>query len=867
MEKDFYNPKEIEKDYYEYCKNQGYFEVDSNKKIQKENKNFAIMMPPPNVTGVLHIGHALTFTLQDVITRYKRMDGYKVLYQPGLDHAGIATQNVVEKQLLAQGIKKEELGREEFIKKVWEWKEKSGGAIVNQMYSLGITPAFSRMRFTMDEGLQYAVKKAFVDLYDKGLITKDNRMINWCTKDGALSDIEVEYEENKSKLYYLRYYLKDSKEYLVVATTRPETYFGDSALMVNPEDERYKNYIGKSVLLPILNKEIKIIADSYVDSSFGSGVVKVTPAHDINDYEVGLRHNLDFITIFDEKGILNDKCAEFAGLERLQARQIIIEKLQELGYVEKIQDYVNQVGKCYRCKNIVEPYISKQWFVSTKIADSVITKVNNNECKFYPAHWINSFNAWMKDLRPWCISRQLWWGHQIPVYYCECGNCIASVEEVSQCPKCLSKNIKQDEDVLDTWFSSGLWAFSTLGLNNNDYKKGILYQESDIKDFYPNSLLITGFDILFFWVCRMLFQSDNELNELPFKDIYLHALVKDENGDKMSKSKGNVIDPLVMIDTYSADILRFTLCLLAVQGRDIRMSEERMILVRNFTNKLYNAANFLLLKDKNYKELSEFKTKLGLYMNAKFNLCVNEVRQYLAEYRFNDASMSIYKFLWDEFCDIGIEHCKFDTNSLKEIASVFLSAMRLLNPFMPFISEYLFHKLQGSDIKKDGSIMIEQYPLQKDLSPSQKEHILEYEKVIEAINVFRSIKKSANITDKNAQALINIDLDIDYLKLICFIVKLKEIKIAQEFPSEYASLISNNLKAGIKIDENAKNALKEKLSNQAKKLENEINKLQNMLNPNFIAKAPKNLVEQNQNALNEAKNKLEEINKELSSLN
>jgi len=414
-----YDPKKVEDNFYNIWEERGYFEIDGNKNIQEKNKNFCIMMPPPNVTGNLHIGHALTFTLQDILTRYKRMNGFRTLWQPGTDHAGIATQNVVEKQLLKEGKTKEEIGREEFLKKVWEWKEFSGGNIVKQMRKLGISPAWSRQRFTMDEGLKKAVKKAFVKLYNEGLIVRGNYMVNWCTHDGALSDIEVEYEENHEKLYYIKYLLKNSKNYIIVATTRPETYFGDTAVMVNPTDERYKDFIGKTVLLPLINKEIKIIEDEYVDKEFGTGAVKVTPAHDPNDYEVGKRHNLDFITVFDEKGILNKYAGEFQGLERLEARDIIVQKLQKEGFIEKIEDYTNQVGHCYRCHNVVEPYISKQWFIKKEIAKDAIQKVNEGKTTFFPSHWINSYNAWMKDLRDWCISRQLWWGHRIPVFYCE----------------------------------------------------------------------------------------------------------------------------------------------------------------------------------------------------------------------------------------------------------------------------------------------------------------------------------------------------------------------------------------------------------------------------------------------------------------
>ncbi len=523
--KNVYNPKEVESRYYKIWEERGYFEVDGNIDIQKSGENFAIMMPPPNVTGHLHIGHALTFTLQDIIVRYKRMQGFKTLWQAGVDHAGIATQNVVEKQLLAEGKTKEEIGREEFIKLCWKQKENSQNAITKQLRELGVSPAWSRERFTMDRGLESAVKRAFKIMYDEGYIVRGNYMINWCTHDGALSDIEVEYEEHQGKLYHIRYPIVGEESYVVVATTRPETYFGDTAVMVNPKDSRYKDLIGKKVKLPIIDREIEIIADSHVDMEFGTGVVKVTPAHDPNDYEVGKRHNLEFITIFDEKGILNSECGEFAGIERLEAREKIVKRLYELGFIEKIEEHTHQVGHCYRCKNVVEPYISKQWFVKKEFAKPSIEKVNGGEAKFFPPHWINSYNGWMGELRDWCISRQLWWGHRIPVFYCkDCGHeWVEEESEPKSCSKCGSSDIYQDPDVLDTWFSSGLWPFSTLGWGNGDIFKGELWREDDLKEFYPNSLLITGFDILFFWVARMLMMGEHFMDELPIRDINLHG--------------------------------------------------------------------------------------------------------------------------------------------------------------------------------------------------------------------------------------------------------------------------------------------------------------------------------------------------------
>ena len=866
---EFYDAKEIEDKFYKIWEERGYFEIDANKNIRKDGRKFCIMMPPPNVTGSLHIGHALTFTLQDIMTRYKRMDGYKTLWQPGLDHAGIATQNVVEKQLLNQGIKKEELGREKFVEKVWEWKEKSGGMIVHQMRKLGISPAWSRQRFTMDEGLRKAVKKAFVNLYEKGLIVRENYMINWCTHDGALSDIEVEHKENKGKLYHLRYYLAGEQDkFIVVATTRPETYFGDTAVMVNPNDERYKNLIGKKVVLPIIGREIEIIADEHVDMEFGTGLVKVTPAHDTNDYEVGKRHDLKFITVFDEKGMLNEQCAQFKGLERLEARDAIVAELEKLGNVEKIEDYENQVGYCYRCKNVVEPYISKQWFVKKQIADDAIAKVGEGLAKFYPAHWINSFNAWMRELRDWCISRQLWWGHQIPVFYCDaCEHEWADEGEPTQCPKCKSANFHQDPDVLDTWFSSGLWPFSTLGWGNGEELKNEKWFDGDLAEFYPNNLLITGFDILFFWVARMMFQGENALGKLPFDDIYLHALVKDEQGRKMSKSLGNVIDPLVSIDEYSADVLRFTLALLAVQGRDIKLSDEKMKLVRNFTNKLYNASKYLLLNEPKFANLSDAKieTKLGKYMLSRFNECVREVRENIDAYRFNDAANAIYKFLWDEFCDWGIELSKADKGSVRELGAIFKEAMRLLSPFMPFISEYLFHELSGSNLESASSIMIEAYPQanERDLQIEKT-----FELVIEAIVAIRRAK--ATIEQGNSKipkAFIKLNGNenlTEATNYISLLAKCEQIEFCDAKIENAARDVSENLEAFLPLEGVDMSAVIMRLRSQKTKLEKEIAKLSSMLsNEKFIASAPQAVVEANREGLQSAQEKFAKVCDEL----
>ncbi len=869
MQDKTYNPKNVEDSYYKIWEERGYFEIDGNRDIQERDKKFAIMMPPPNVTGSLHIGHALTFTLQDIIVRYKRMDGYKTLWQPGTDHAGIATQNVVEKQLLAEGTTKEELGREKFLERVWKWKEFSGGTIVHQMRKLGVSPAWSRERFTMDEGLKNAVKKAFVQLYNEKMIVRDNYMVNWCTHDGALSDIEVEYEEHNGHLYHIRYPFVEEEGFVVVATTRPETYFGDTAVMVNPNDKRYKNLIGKRVKLPLIEREIKIIADEYVDMDFGTGIVKVTPAHDPNDYEVGKRHNLEFRTIFNEAGVLNSECGEFEGLERLGARTLIVERLKEEGFIEKIEEHTHQVGHCYRCKNVVEPYISKQWFVKKEIAKGAIEKANRGEIKFFPPHWINSYNAWMNDLRDWCISRQLWWGHRIPVFYCnKCNHEWATEEDnPKKCPKCNSTSIHQDLDVLDTWFSSGLWPFSTLGWGNGDFKEK--WNEDDLKNFYPNNLLITGFDILFFWVARMMFSGEHFLKELPFKDVYLHALVRDEKGDKMSKSKGNVIDPLNMIEEYSADTLRFTLAILAVQGRDIKLSSEKIIQIRNFTNKLYNAGKFLLMNRESFKDLEEIeiKTPLGKYMQSRLNFATKEVRDYFSQYRFNDGAIVLYRFLWGEFCDWGIELSKADKNSIDELGAIFKEAMKLLHPYMPFITEYLYQNLSNSSLEKSKSIMVMRYP--KNIEQNREiENI--FNLIIESIISIRRAKANIDFANKKIErAYIKSSIDLKgYEKYIEFLAKVEKIEFVEEKIENCVTDVSENIETFISLENVDLKPIIDRLNNQKIKLEKEIVKLNKMLsNQKFIENAPKKVVEENRKVLKEAKERFLKIEEELKSFN
>jgi valyl-tRNA synthetase len=792
------------------------------------------------------------------------MDGFATLWQPGTDHAGIATQNVVEKQILSEGKTKEELGREEFLKRVWEWKEFSGGTITKQLRRLGTSPAWSRERFTMDEGLQRAVRVAFKKLYDEGLIVKGNYMVNWCPKDGALSDIEVEYETHQGQLVYIKYPIKDSDEYVVVATTRPETYFGDTAVMVNPLDARYKHLIGKKVVLPLVNREIPIIADEYVDMEFGTGCVKVTPAHDPNDYEVGLRHNLELIKVFDEKGVLNELTLEFKGRDRIEARDDIIKKLEINGFIEKIEEHTHQVGHCYRCKSVIEPYVSTQWFLKKEVALPAIEAANRGDLKFHPKQWKNNYDAWMRELRDWCISRQLWWGHQIPVYYCnECGHEWVSVENPSVCPKCKSKNFHQDPDVLDTWFSSALWPFSTLGWENGEWGKDEKWESQDLERFYPNNLLITGFDILFFWVARMMMAGVHFLKDVPFKDVYLHALVRDEHGQKMSKSKGNVIDPLEMIDKYSADALRFTLAILAVQGRDIKLSVAKLIESRNFTNKLYNAARFLKMHQDKFEDLEniEIKTDLGKWMVYKLNEAVKLVRRELDEYRFNDAAMTLYRFLWQDFCDWGIELSKVSKDSINELGSIYKEALKLLHPFMPFITEFLYQELTLSDIESN-SIMLKEFPKELEVSKPA-----DFDLIIEAIVSLRRIKALTGAKEiKKAYVLANLpELAKDYIKKLARVEDVEFVSV--QIPNAIRD-ISDNLETMVSKDEVDITPLIERLTKQKEKLNKEIEKLQKKLaNKNFTKRAPKDVVEKNQNELNEFKEKLQKIDEELRKLN
>ncbi len=884
-----YNPKEVEANLYTQWSEKNYFDINSNEHLQKQNtaknKNFAIMMPPPNVTGVLHIGHALTYTLQDIIVRYKRMDGFKVLWQVGADHAGIATQKVVlDKLKKEKNITKNDLNKEEFLKYAWEWKEYSGGEIFKQMRALGISPSWDRMRFSLDEGLACSVKKAFVSLYNEGLIYKGLKLVNWDPSlKTAISDLEVVNKAQNGSMYYVKYPIKDTNEHILVATTRPETILADSALAINPNDDRHKHLIGKDVVVPLTNRVIKVIADEYVDGEFGTGCVKITPAHDYNDYEVGQRHNLDMINLFDDDAKMNENANKYKGLDRFDAREAIIRDLKQEGLLQDVQPHSMNVPINERTGVIVEPYLTNQWFVkASKVAKNSIeqTKANN---MFFPKSWINSYNAWMDNLNDWCISRQLWWGHGIPVFYCkDCSHEFASEEDASKCAKCGSSNIFQDEDVLDTWFSSALWPFSTLGWSNGGKLKHT-YKDSDLDEFYPNSLLITGFDILFFWVARMMMMGEHFMGKLPFKDIYLHALVKDEFGAKMSKSKGNVINPLDMIDEFSADVVRFSLCYLCVQGRDIKLGKKHLEVYRNFTNKLHNACNYLLIHQDSFKDLEqiEIKSDLGLYMLSRLNDSIAKVRACLDEYKFNEAAGEIYSIVWLEFCDKAIEYSKVSPQSIGELGSIFKEILKLTSPFMPFISDNLYTRLSGSDYSS--SLTISAYP-KANKSYNFKEQTAMFDVINEAITSIRRLKVNANMA--------NAKIDLAYIKFNddklndkkwfdnakMFIQKLAKVGSVGIFSSsikdkslnenkKILSDVSDNLQTYLPQGEDDTKDAKNKLELKKEKLQKELEKIDNLLsNDNFVKNAPKEVIEKNTTLAQTLKENIAKLNEQICQL-
>jgi len=735
-----YDPREVGRRWYKFWTEKGYFRAFDD----DVRPSFSLVIPPPNVTGSLHLGHALDATLQDIIIRHKRMSGFNTLWLPGTDHAGIATQNVVERELQKDGVTRHDLGREKFVERVWEWKEKSGGRIIEQLKEIGASCDWDRLRFTMDEGLSKAVREVFVRLYEDGLIYRSKYITNWCPRcHTALSDLEVEYHDRNGHLYEIKYPLEGDEGTLTIATTRPETMLGDTAVAVNPEDDRYKKLIGKKVRLPLTERLIPVIADPYVAMDFGTGALKITPCHDPNDFEIGNRHNLEQVRIMDENARMINVPEKYMGKSREECRKEIVEDLKREGFLSGIENYKHSVGGCYRCKTVVEPNLSMQWFVKTKpLAAEAIKAVEDGRIRFVPKNWENTYFEWMRNIRDWCISRQIWWGHRIPAWYCkDCGGITVSREDVDKCGECSSSSIEQETDVLDTWFSSGLWPFSTMGWPD---------ETKALKTFYPTSLLVTGLDIIFFWVARMIMMGLKFTGKPPFETVYIHALVRDAEGKKMSKSKGNVIDPLELMLDYGADSLRFTICAIESQGRDARMSEKRIEGYRNFVNKLWNASRFVLMNTGDYDGKADL-SKLELdvvdrWILSRLQKAIAGAKEALEQYRFNDLANVLYSFTWRELCDWYIEMSKPRLASDRRETTIAVlhhlldSVLRLLHPIMPFVTEEIYQKLPGHG----ESVMIQPYP-KVDESRVDEEAERELSLVMEILSSIRSIRAQLNI--------------------------------------------------------------------------------------------------------------------------
>ena len=845
-----YDPSEFEDRLYNEWVEKGYFhaEIDENK------KPFTIVIPPPNVTGQLHMGHALDETLQDILIRYKRMQGYSALWVPGTDHAGIATQIKVEENLrVNEGITRYDLGREKFLERVWDWKKQYGDRIITQLKKIGSSCDWDRERFTMDEGCSKAVREVFVNLYNKGLIYQGSRIINWCPHCiTALSDAEVEHAEQAGHFWHIRYPIKDSDGFVVIATTRPETMLGDTAVAVNPEDERYKDLIGKTLILPLVGREIPVIADEYVDKEFGTGCVKITPAHDPNDFEVGKRHNLEQIKVMNDDATINSFGGKYEGMDRYEARKAIVDDLEEAGLLVKVEEHTHNVGQCYRCGTTVEPIISKQWFVKMKpLAEPAIEAVKNGDTKFVPERFSKIYMNWMENVFDWCISRQLWWGHRIPAFYCEdCGETTVSKEDITVCPKCGGK-VHQDEDVLDTWFSSALWPFSTLGWPD---------KTPELDYFYPTSVLVTGYDIIFFWVARMIFSAMEHTGKAPFEHVFIHGLVRDSQGRKMSKSLGNGIDPLEIVEKYGADALRFTLATGNAPGNDMRFYIERVEAGRNFANKMWNAARFTLMNldiDENrLPAASELATE-DKWILSRYNTVVKEVSENLDKFELGIALSKLYDFIWDDFCDWYIELVKprlFDKeNSSGKTAQYVLTyvlsnTMKLLHPFMPFITEEIWRHLPH----EGESIVISEYPVFRDDLVFEKDE-KDMRLIMDAISAVRNRRSEMNVPpSKKAKVIIVTDMPEVFSKGSIFFEKLASasetvITADKSGIDENAVLVVvDGAEIFIPLDElvDRKQEL-ERLEAEKKKLESEIKRVEGKLsNQGFVSKAPAKVVEE-----------------------
>ena len=869
---DKFNPKNFEEEIYKRWEEKEYFKPSED----KTKKPYTIVIPPPNITGKLHMGHALDETLQDILIRYKRMEGYNCLWLPGTDHAAIATEVKIVEKLKQQGIEKKNLTREQFLEKAWEWKKEYGGTILNQLKKLGCSCDWSRERFTMDEGLSNAVKYVFIKLYEKGLIYKGKRMINWCPScNTSISDAEVEFEEEPTHLWHIRYKVKDEDKYLIVATTRPETMLGDTGVAVHPEDERYKDLVGKKVILPNMKKEIPILADDFVEKEFGTGAVKLTPAHDPNDYAASQRHNLEIIEVFDENWKMGNLVPEYKGLDIYEARKRIVEKLQEIGALVKIEDYTHNVGKCYRCHHTIEPKISEQWFVKMKpLAEPAIKAVKDGKTRFIPERFDKIYYNWMDNIQDWCISRQLWWGHRIPAYYCtKCNNIMVTESIPHKCEKCGNTEFTQDEDTLDTWFSSALWPFSTLGWPE---------QTEDLKYFYPTSTLVTGYDIIFFWVARMIFSAIEHTGEVPFKDVFIHGIVRDSLGRKMSKSLGNGIDPLEIIEKYGTDALRFSLVLGISPGNDIRYMPEKLESAANFANKLWNASKFVLgnLEEIDYDTMPQKLCYEDKWILSKLNKLIKETTINLNNYDLGVWTQKVYDFIWGEFCDWYIEMVKprlYDKeNKTREAAQYTLNkvlgdSLKLLHPIMPFITEEIYTKLYNND----ESIMISSWPQYSEEFNFAKEE-KQIEKIKQIIIGIRNIRTNMNVHPAKKSTLIFVtendeEMIIDsqeFIKKLGFADKIIVQGNKNNIPQNAMSVLSEELEVYLPFDELVDiEEEKKRLQGEKQKLEAEVERASKMLsNPGFVNKAPENKIKEEKEKLEKYKQMLENVEERLSKL-
>ncbi|NOQ95864.1 MAG: valine--tRNA ligase [Desulfobacterales bacterium] len=869
-----YEPGEVEQKWYAYWEKHDLFHADT----KTDKPPFSIVIPPPNVTGSLHMGHALNNTLQDILCRYKRMEGYNVLWQPGTDHAGIATQNVVEKDLALRGTDRHQIGRERFVELVWEWREKYGGMIINQLKRLGSSCDWSRERFTMDEGLSRAVREVFVRLYEEKLIYRGDYIINWCPRcHTALADLEVEHEEMDSFLYYIRYPFENQEGHLTVATTRPETLLGDTAVAVNPEDERYKDLSGLYVVLPVLNRPIPVIYDAYVDREFGTGALKITPAHDLNDFEIGNTHSLERIRVLDDDGRMNELAGPYKGMDRFECREKIVEDLKESGLLEKTEPYRNAIGHCYRCKTMIEPLLSKQWFVKIgPLAEKAIAAMKEGRTKIVPSNWEGVYYEWMNNIKDWCVSRQIWWGHRIPAWYCQdCGEVIVSKDDPSACHSCKSTNLQQETDVLDTWFSSALWPFSTLGWPDST---------DELKTFYPTSVLVTGFDILFFWVARMMMMGIWFMGDIPFRDVYIHALVKDEQGQKMSKSKGNIIDPLEVLDRFGTDAFRFTLAVLAIQGRDIRLSEERIAGYRNFINKIWNAARFVFmnLDDGKFPSIEESDLTLAdRWIMTRVGQVAEQVADRFQKYEFNDAASISYQFVWHEFCDWYLEIAKLELYSkdpkrigvAQSVMQILLSGVvRLLHPFVPFITEEIWQRLPHAE----GSVMVAPFPQPSEFM-SDMESIEQMDLLKAVITGIRNIRGEMNIPPKTSVKTV-IDVkgpkEREILKnsvtYITSLAKVESIDFVSgiEKPKSSATYVFGDIQVHVLLEGliNYEDE-RRRMQKEIKKIEREMALSRKKLeNKDFLNQAPPSIVEGVKEKVDLIGLKLEKLNQNLTIL-